>query len=81
MTMTSKFTKKQITHLEELRNSRQELRNSPLFGKIKVKQVRRPNGKETIKPEHDDLLRISQSTGQSPQEVRQEVFAASADED
>ncbi len=45
------------------------------FGPVNVKQVRRPDGKLTIKPEHDDLIRVSNSTGESISEIRRELIA------
>ncbi len=50
---------------------------STSFGKIQVKQVRRPDGRLTIKPEHDELTKISLLTGKSLDEIRQEVFLKS----
>ncbi len=50
---------------------------STTFGKIMVKQVRRPDGRLSIKPEHDELTRISVQTGKSLDEIRQEVFLKS----
>ena len=47
------------------------------FGKVLVKQVRRPEGKLTIKAEHDELARISLKSGLSIDEVRREVDSAS----
>ncbi|WP_320664113.1 nickel pincer cofactor biosynthesis protein LarC [Prochlorococcus sp. MIT 1223] len=44
------------------------------FGEIKVKQVKRPNGELTIKPEHNDLLKISKETDKSPDQIRKEMF-------
>ena len=44
------------------------------LGKVQVKQVRRPDGTFTIKPEHKDLIRISNETGTSLDEVRKEVI-------
>ncbi len=46
-------------------------------GKIKVKRVRRPGGGITCKPEHDDLLRLSLSTGKTLDELRLEALKAS----
>ncbi len=40
------------------------------FGKICVKQVQRPDGSVSIKPEHDELVRISNDTGKSIDEIR-----------
>ena len=47
---------------------------STAFGEISVKQVKRPNGVCTIKPEHDELLRISIETGKSIEIIRREVL-------
>ncbi len=47
---------------------------STKWGFIKAKQVRRPNGSLSLKPEHDDLLRVSNETGESLEEVRQQVL-------
>ncbi|KGG12905.1 MULTISPECIES: nickel pincer cofactor biosynthesis protein LarC [Prochlorococcus] len=44
------------------------------FGEINAKQVRRPNGQLTIKPEHDELVRISSKTGKTIDEIRNEFF-------
>ena len=49
------------------------------WGSVRVKQVRRPQGILTIKPEHDDLLRLSVETGHSLEELRREVLLASED--
>ena len=45
-----------------------------VFGEVGVKQVQRPGGRLTIKPEHDELLRISNETGKSIAEIRNELF-------
>ncbi len=45
------------------------------FGEIEVKQVKHPNGRLSIKPENDELLRINSETGVSIDIIRQEVFA------
>ncbi len=47
-----------------------------IFGKIRVKQALRPNNKETIKPEHDELVRISLESGKSIDEIRQEILSS-----
>ncbi len=44
------------------------------FGKITFKQSKKPNGKMLVKPEHQDLLKISSETGISIEEIRQQVF-------
>lgn len=49
------------------------------WGEVRVKQVRRPDGCLSLKPEHDDLLRLSLETGHSVEEVRRQVFLASED--
>ncbi|WP_413360078.1 LarC family nickel insertion protein [Prochlorococcus sp. MIT 1201] len=49
------------------------------WGSVRVKQVRRPQGILTVKPEHDDLLRLSVETGHSMEELRREVLLASED--
>ena len=49
------------------------------WGSVRVKQVRRPQGIFTVKPEHDDLLRLSVETGHSLEELRREVLLASED--
>ena len=49
------------------------------WGSVRVKQVRRPQGILTVKPEHDDLLRLSVETGHSLEELRREVLLASED--
>ncbi len=49
------------------------------FGEICVKQVRRPDGSMTIKPEHDDLVRLSIDTGKTLQELRQVISISSED--
>ncbi len=49
------------------------------WGSVRVKQVRRPQGILTVKPEHDDLLRLSVETGHSLEELRREVLSASED--
>jgi len=45
------------------------------YGDITAKQVRKPDGSLTIKPEHDDLVRISIETGESIETVRQKVLS------
>jgi len=47
---------------------------STSLGDIRVKEVRRPDGSKTIKPEHDELVRISIETGESIEAIRREVF-------
>ena len=49
------------------------------WGSVRVKQVRRPQGILTVKPEHDDLLRLSVETGHSLEQLRREVLLASED--
>ena len=49
------------------------------WGSVRVKQVRRPQGILTVKPEHDDLLRLSIETGHSLEQLRREVLLASED--
>ena len=44
------------------------------LGEVSFKEVKRPNGQSTYKPEHDDLIRISIETGKSLQEVRERVL-------
>ena len=44
------------------------------LGEIAVKQVKRPDGRITVKPEHNDLIRLSKETDMSLDEIRQEVF-------
>jgi len=39
------------------------------FGKVKAKEVTLPSGKKRIKPENDDIFRISKETGLSPLEI------------
>ena len=43
------------------------------FGAIRAKQVHRPNGHCTLKPEADDLQRLSHETGRSIAELRELV--------
>lgn len=47
--------------------------SSTSFGKISMKQVKRIDGRLTIKAEHDDIIRISKELGKSIDEVRREV--------
>ncbi|ABX08419.1 nickel pincer cofactor biosynthesis protein LarC [Prochlorococcus marinus] len=49
-----------------------------IFGKIRVKQVRRPDGNISMKIEHDDLTRISLETGLSFDEIRTKVISESS---
>ena len=44
------------------------------LGKIRVKQVLRPNGKVTFKPEHDDLIRVSQESGKTLDQIRSLLY-------
>ena len=44
------------------------------LGKVRVKQFRRPNGKLIIKPEHQELRRLSIELGKHLDEVRNEVL-------
>ncbi|WP_269622512.1 nickel pincer cofactor biosynthesis protein LarC [Prochlorococcus marinus] len=46
------------------------------YGKVLVKQVRRPNGQLTIKVEHDELNRIALQKGVTLENVRKEVSFA-----
>ena len=39
------------------------------FGTVKIKEVTLPSGKKRVKPENDDIFRISKETGLSPLEV------------
>ena len=47
------------------------------YGKVFVKQVQRPDGKLSLKAEHDELCRISISNGISLEEVRKEIILSS----
>ncbi len=47
------------------------------LGRVGVKQVRRPDGVLSIKPEHDELLRISIESGHSLEKVRKLVLISS----
>ena len=44
------------------------------FGEITFKQAMRPNGKISIKIEHNDLRKISLNTGISIEEIRRKLF-------
>ncbi len=44
------------------------------LGAIAVKQVKRPDGTISFKPENSDLIRLSNETGKSLDEIRKEVF-------
>ncbi len=48
------------------------------WGDVPVKQVRRPDGRLSIKPEADALIQLSCETGRSVDELRLEVLKASA---
>ena len=52
---------------------RQGICSTPL-GDVRVKQVLRPDGSVTSKPEHDELVRISNETGESIEAVRREIL-------
>ena len=47
------------------------------YGKILVKQVRKPDGNLTLKAEHDELCRISLEKGVSLEVVRKEIILSS----
>ncbi len=47
---------------------------STRFGEVLAKQVRRPDGKLTLKIEHDELARISLEQSMSIEEVRQKII-------
>ncbi len=47
------------------------------FGKISAKQVKRPNGNITIKPESDDLIRLGLELGEPVDELRKAFTLAS----
>ena len=47
------------------------------YGKVFVKQVQRPDGKLSLKAEHDELSRISISNGVSLEDVRKEIILSS----
>ena len=47
------------------------------YGKILVKQVRKPDGNLTLKAEHDELRRISLEKGVSLEVVRKEIILSS----
>ncbi len=47
------------------------------YGKVRFKQVQMPDGKLLLKPEHDDLVKISSETGNFLGEVRGEVILSS----
>jgi len=39
------------------------------FGKVKAKEVTLPSGKKRVKPENDEIFRISKVMGLSPLEI------------
>lgn len=43
------------------------------FGKVKAKEVTLPSGKKRVKPENDDIFRISKETGLSPLEIIRQI--------
>lgn len=45
------------------------------LGKIKVKQVKRPDGSTTVKPEHDDLIKLSKNVDFSLEEIKKKIFS------
>ena len=49
------------------------------FGEITFKLVMRPNGKISIKLEHNDLSQISLRTGIPIEEIRQKIFIELSD--
>ncbi len=46
---------------------------------VSAKQIQRPDGRITIKPEHDDLVRVSLETGKSIDSIRKEFFLSKSD--
>ncbi len=52
---------------------------STRVGEIAVKQVLRPDGRFTYKPEYEDILRVSKESGKTVEELRREVFLALED--
>ena len=42
---------------------------STIYGKIKVKQVLRPDGSISIKPENDEILRLKSKHNKSTEEI------------
>ncbi len=47
------------------------------YGEIACKQVKRPDGSFTLKPEHSDLLRVSAESRQSLDQLRKEIILVS----
>ncbi len=47
-----------------------------LFGKVGAKQARRPDGRITVKPEHEELVRLVRETGKSLDEIRNTTLFA-----
>ena len=45
-----------------------------IFGNVKVKQVKRIDGLINIKPEHDEILRLSHQQDKSPEEIRNSLY-------
>ena len=53
---------------------RRKVSHKTKFGTVNVKQVMRPNGKNSIKIEHKDLTRITLNTGIPIEEIRQKLI-------
>ncbi len=47
------------------------------FGKVLAKQVKRPDGRYTLKPEFEDVSRLSTETGLSVEQIRNEISSKS----
>ncbi len=54
---------------------RREVTLSSSFGDVKIKEVKRPNGKYTFKIEHEELRRLSNETGKSIDQIRGQVLS------
>jgi pyridinium-3,5-bisthiocarboxylic acid mononucleotide nickel chelatase len=55
--------------VDRMELDRQNIEIETEFGKVKAKKVILPSGKKRVKPESDDIFRISRETGISPLEI------------
>ena len=67
------------TNIDRWKLPRRTVKYKTRFGEINFKQVIRPNGKNSLKIEHNDLVEISLINGLPIEEVRQKIFMELSD--
>lgn len=59
--------------VERIELQRQNIEIETKFGRVKVKEVTLSSGQKRVKPENDELIRISKETGITPLEITHQI--------